>query len=71
MVVRNQSGSINSNTNHSYPDFILYRSSCRDWWRISYLVMDKEKEDDNSWFSWWSNFIYLWYSSNAPTIKLW
>jgi hypothetical protein len=32
--------------------------------------MDKKKEGYISWFSWGSNFIYLWYSSNVPTIRL-
>lgn len=27
------------------------------------MVMDKEKEEDYFWINWWSNFIYLWYSS--------
>ena len=55
----------NNNNNKSYSDIILYCSNRRDWWRISDLVVDKEKETANSRFSWWNNFIYLWNYSNA------
>lgn len=46
-MVRNQSWPINNNNNnnnHSYSDVILYCSNRRDWWRISDLVVDKEKK---------------------------
>src|SRR5438876_707729 len=70
-MARDQYGQTNNSVNHSYFGIIFCCSNCRDWWGISYLVMDKEKENINSGFSWGSSPIYLWDNSNTTTFKLW
>src|SRR6266568_3531835 len=71
VTVRNLSGQDNNNTNHIYLIIILCCGNYRNKWRISYLVMDKKEENDNSRFNWGSNLIYLWNYSNTATSKLW
>ena len=56
---RNLSSQDNNNTNHIYLIIILCCCNCRNQWRISYLVMDKKEENDNSRFNWRSSLYYL------------